>query len=63
MTIREIIEELRERLEEIQRLEKLSMGSRFDEGYDCRLANEEMWLQELLLRLIEDSLNASTRDR
>jgi hypothetical protein len=48
-----IVNALYERLDDVRRglAVKVSPDDEFDLGINCRLANEEMWLTELLLKI------------
>ena len=54
MTAQEIYDELLDRLLVVKKLAMAtiqSSASEFDNGYDCRLANEEQWLERLLTKI------------
>jgi hypothetical protein len=46
----EIVEQLYDRLDDVRRASavRVSADDEFDLGINCRLANEEMWLNDLL---------------
>lgn len=48
-----IVNDLYERLDDVRRgLDvKVALDDQFDLGINCRLANEELWLTELLLKI------------
>lgn len=48
-----IVNSLYERLDDVRRglAVKVAPDDEFDLGINCRLANEEMWLTELLLKI------------
>lgn len=48
-----IVNSLCERLDDVRRslTVKVSPDDEFDLGINCRLANEELWLSELLLKI------------
>ena len=47
---REIVEALYERLHEVRRVlgVRVPLDDEFEQGINCRVANEEAWLEELL---------------
>lgn len=48
-----IVNALYERLDDVRRglAVKVNPDDEFDSGINCRLANEELWLTELLLKI------------
>jgi len=51
ITIQEIYDELVDRYLTVKQLSMTKPQGKFDEGYDCRLVNEELWLEKLLSKI------------
>ena len=50
---REIVEALYKRLHEVRRVlgVRVPLDDEFEQGINCRVANEEFWLEELLNKI------------